>query len=107
MQMQFKSKPTRQDALVVAIRYAHQFGLTNASLSREYGLNRRSLTNISQGKTIRLNRQWYYDQLILALNNARLRAKNRHRNDLAQEIAKAMLHISLVHSNIAPDDEND
>lgn len=102
----FKSQHTDQDALCLALRYAHQFGLTNTFLSREYDLSRRTLCDISAGKCIKKNYKWYYDSLILALNDSRLCAKYMHKERLEQEIKLAIFNIGLVHVNIAPDDEN-
>lgn len=100
-----RSHPTHQDALVLALRYAHSFGMTTATISRNYDLRRSTLAKIARGEIISRNREWFYNNLILALNDCRLRAINSNDTSLVAEISHALMDICLVNSGIATDTE--
>lgn len=101
----YRSHPTHQDALVLALRYAHSFGMTTATISRNYDLRRSTLAKISRGEVISRNREWFYDNLILALNDCRLRALNSNDTALVTDISHALMDVCLVNSGIATDEE--
>lgn len=66
-----------QDALVLALTWAHYFGLTNGKLHLKYHLRKATLTEIGKGKIIRRNRILNCQKLILAIFDFCLCAKER------------------------------
>lgn len=101
----FKSKPTKLDAVNVALMAAKVFGLTVSQLCRDYNLRRGTLSAIAKGKVSVRNRKYMLDKLILALNDCRLRSISKGRFDEALQIEKALTDVCLITANIAPDYE--
>lgn len=98
-----KSEETHQDAVLLALGYAHYFGITNSRLSLRYGLGKNSLTAWSQGRSPERKREEHLRSLKLALNDTRLCQISRGMD--ATDIDFALGQLALVEAGIATDAE--
>jgi len=101
----FRSHPTQQDALYVALKHLLVLGLTIAEIARKYDMSRSTLIRIKKGKVISYHRQWIYDTLVMALNDCRLKALMASDNQQVKSISQALIEVCLINSKIAPDKE--
>lgn len=94
-----RSLPTRQDALCLALMYAHQFCIKDCDLERApYALNRCTLNKIGKGNGRVRNREKFLHTIILALNDKRLRSRDEC---VRQSINMTLRNICLVMAGIS------
>ena len=91
----FNPQPAGESALQLALRYAHEAGMSDNDLYNTYGLHRATLRRISRGASTNSSFR-YFCHLCLALNDKRLKLANSGHEAEALNLSLKLRDLLLV-----------